>query len=327
MDWLLSLIPGGGLLSSAFSMFGGWEWVLGLAGGPITIAAMFLKKWKWVALAIGIAALAIWILSLYLTISHRNTTIAEIRGDLTTVTGNWNNCQAVNKHVNAEVDRIQTHHAEDLAAVTSSYERKIRAMQETVRDKGIIHEAAKECIGTAGPYRAAVERLRVRGQADPSPDGRQGDPGPATGSPLGLRPGTADAGRQPRRRGKRGLVLRCYPGGGRLPGQARRVVKKVLAAVVLALLVLLIAPRSVHSHEWYDNYKDSNKVPCCGGKDCKELPSEVVRVVSGGYLVVIPGIYEELIPYHEALPSEDNHYHICIRGGERKCFFAPPMGV
>jgi hypothetical protein len=62
---------------------------------------------------------------------------------------------------------------------------------------------------------------------------------------------------------------------------------------------------------------------CYGERDCAVVPG--VRAVS----VPAPGYRlpdGEFVPQSEALPSPDGQFWRCVWGGERKCFFAPPMG-
>jgi hypothetical protein len=64
---------------------------------------------------------------------------------------------------------------------------------------------------------------------------------------------------------------------------------------------------------------------CCGEHDCVAIPSERVKPNGSGYELSSP---VELVPYREALPSQDGQYWRCQRpDGSRRCFFAPPSGV
>lgn len=77
--------------------------------------------------------------------------------------------------------------------------------------------------------------------------------------------------------------------------------------------------------EWIQQggYKNAVGELCCGERDCFELADGDVKVTPDGYYVVSK---DELVPYAEAQPSPDGRFWICIWGGTRKCFFAPPPG-
>lgn len=74
---------------------------------------------------------------------------------------------------------------------------------------------------------------------------------------------------------------------------------------------------------------------CCAGNDCAEVSPAAVQETPAGYVVTVrPGTHPMWrsdrpaplvvrIPYREAKPSPDGHWHICINGsGELLCFFA-----
>jgi hypothetical protein len=61
---------------------------------------------------------------------------------------------------------------------------------------------------------------------------------------------------------------------------------------------------------------------CCGASDCSVVPSQSVKVSTGGY--ELQSTAKEVIPYKEVLPSADGQYWRCQRpNGTRRCFFAP----
>jgi hypothetical protein len=79
----------------------------------------------------------------------------------------------------------------------------------------------------------------------------------------------------------------------------------------------------------------SYPVSCCSGVDCAEIAPSAVREMSGGYLVTVqPGSHPMWradrpapllvrVPYAEAKPSPDGHFHLCInQSGDLLCFFA-----
>ncbi len=107
---------------------------------------------------------------------------------------------------------------------------------------------------------------------------------------------------------------------------------KKVAAIAGVGLALMLWPAGARAHDWYTPYKTPGGVSCCGGKDCHELPDAAVRHVATGYAVKLPGSspgtsQELVIPFERAQPSEDEHFHICIWGGQPQCFFAPPLGT
>lgn len=78
---------------------------------------------------------------------------------------------------------------------------------------------------------------------------------------------------------------------------------------------------------------------CCSGTDCAEISPQSVQETGGGYVVTVaPGSHPMWradrpaplvvrIPYREAKPSPDGHWHICLNGaGDLLCFFAAAGG-
>ena len=62
---------------------------------------------------------------------------------------------------------------------------------------------------------------------------------------------------------------------------------------------------------------------CCGENDCEMIADENVKTTPQGYLLVTTG---EVVPFAEALKSEDGRYWRCHRfdaAKSRRCFFAP----
>lgn len=95
----------------------------------------------------------------------------------------------------------------------------------------------------------------------------------------------------------------------------------IAAAAVLALTGVAQA----HDH-WINAGRYRSPVDstlCCGENDCAVIPANEVRLTAAGYLLRDG----EVVPFREALLSEDGKYHRCHRyDGSRRCFFAPGYG-
>jgi hypothetical protein len=84
---------------------------------------------------------------------------------------------------------------------------------------------------------------------------------------------------------------------------------------------------------------------CCGGSDCRELPSHAISITPDGQLRVTltleeaqrinPGRiapFDEVIPFERIQMSEDGSPHICLmryKVDDRQgfyCIFLPPTG-
>ena len=90
----------------------------------------------------------------------------------------------------------------------------------------------------------------------------------------------------------------------------------------------------------HDQWADGGKVPdwvkssCCGPADAHEVPPEHVHEVEcGGKVCYAVDGYPNLIPWNEALPSQDGHYWLFystygngVPPSQAWCFFAP-MGT
>lgn len=97
--------------------------------------------------------------------------------------------------------------------------------------------------------------------------------------------------------------------------------------VASAFLAAALHSCAAESHEWYPSW-------CCSDRDCAPIPEQLVREVSGGFLVTIPPGAHPMwgrekpkplsvqIPYRGMKMSPDNQWHICISStGEVICFF------
>jgi hypothetical protein len=86
-------------------------------------------------------------------------------------------------------------------------------------------------------------------------------------------------------------------------------------------LFLFAAPATAHDL-WinHGNYSSPNGEHCCGVQDCQSLAPDAVKITPGGYSLN----NGEIVPFSEALGSEDGQYWRCKRqDGSRRCFFAP----
>lgn len=116
-------------------------------------------------------------------------------------------------------------------------------------------------------------------------------------------------------------------------------------AMLVAVLCLLASPAFAHS--WYSQRRDPiyNTTTCCGGLDCRELPSHAISITPNGDLRVTltleearfinPGRmepFDEIIPFERIQTSEDGSPHICLmrlKTDDRQgfyCIFLPPTG-
>lgn len=98
-----------------------------------------------------------------------------------------------------------------------------------------------------------------------------------------------------------------------------------LLIIALAAIAWLATPAGAHDH-WINHggYKSPQGVHCCSsGKDCLPVPASEVSATRDGYMLSTG----EVVPYSEALQSEDKDYWLCkTMTGARRCFFAPNMG-
>ena len=106
---------------------------------------------------------------------------------------------------------------------------------------------------------------------------------------------------------------------------------------LLSLAPLLLAgPASAHAAASGWQYEAF----CCNGNsetgDCQMIPARSVRVIAGGYRVMLaPGDHRLatrahifLLPQDTTRRSQDGEYHLCLYPTEDtpRCFYAPDMG-
>lgn len=72
--------------------------------------------------------------------------------------------------------------------------------------------------------------------------------------------------------------------------------------------------------------KDPRHAYCCGEHDCGALSRGDVKVTPAGYYIKSR---HELVPFHEAKPSINEQYWLCVnlKTTARRCFFAPTQGM
>lgn len=104
----------------------------------------------------------------------------------------------------------------------------------------------------------------------------------------------------------------------------------LLAAVLLGLPLLASSTATAHDPDTgQPNWITSGRyvsphtgVHCCGPKDCERLDPTRVEATPRG--LILHAYNDELVPYTEATPSEDQHYWRCHGvDRQRRCFFAP----
>lgn len=109
------------------------------------------------------------------------------------------------------------------------------------------------------------------------------------------------------------------------------------ARIALVLSILALAALPLFAHSWYDP-------ACCGGQDCAPIPSITVtagpdgwhvRLGPGDHPMVTRGVLDAVVPYDEALPSQDGAFHACVRDQSSPsnvmadpiiCLYVPDIG-
>lgn len=122
----------------------------------------------------------------------------------------------------------------------------------------------------------------------------------------------------------------------------RAVLIRFVAMVVIAAMAATFATyASAHGPaDWIrqGGYKNDVGQYCCGEQDCGRYLSGTIKEVRGGFevdaIVLIeigqPAAFQRtfaaqgFIPATEATPSPDGQFWMCVWGGKRRCFFAPP---
>ena len=109
------------------------------------------------------------------------------------------------------------------------------------------------------------------------------------------------------------------------------------ARIGLVLSILALATLPLFAHSWYDP-------ACCGGNDCAPIPAITVtagpdgwhvRLRPGDHPMVTRGVVDAVVPYDEALPSQDGAFHACVRDQSSPsnvmadpiiCLYVPDLG-
>ena len=100
-----------------------------------------------------------------------------------------------------------------------------------------------------------------------------------------------------------------------------------LTSLQRRLLIILIAAFGITSgalngraHSWYDS-------ACCSNRDCEALPDTAVTIESGGYHVRYTAKLgfkvDVMVPFNEAKPSRDEHFHGCANTINFLCLYVP----
>lgn len=109
------------------------------------------------------------------------------------------------------------------------------------------------------------------------------------------------------------------------------------ARIGIFISILALAALPLFAHSWYDP-------ACCGGNDCAPIPSITVsagpdgwhvRLGPGDHPMVTRGVVDAVVPYDEALPSQDGAFHACVRDQSSPsnvmadpiiCLYVPDVG-
>lgn len=94
------------------------------------------------------------------------------------------------------------------------------------------------------------------------------------------------------------------------------------------LFLVLFFCTPVSAHDWYSGLKNEANQYCCGGNDCAEIGDQYVTPVKGGYEVQVPDFFGKavsgFVPNIRAKPAKQGgNYHMCVVGGDIRCFFYP----
>ncbi len=103
-----------------------------------------------------------------------------------------------------------------------------------------------------------------------------------------------------------------------------------VVGIALAEALAALSASAALAHDDYDwirrrGHLSADGKPCCGKDDCAALAPERVKETPGGYWLLE---FRLVVPYDQALPSEDGKYWLCMTHSTRiRCFFAPPSGM
>lgn len=92
-------------------------------------------------------------------------------------------------------------------------------------------------------------------------------------------------------------------GMGELKMQDMRGARRWFLAI-LFLVILLAWALPALSHDWYDP-------ECCGGNDCRPVPSLEIEEIDGGYRHIPTGAIF-LWKNGQVKPSRNRNFHVCI---------------
>lgn len=166
-------------------------WIFGGAGGIGGIVAGFMTStWRFVALAVAIAGIAIWIMGLYLGMAHLETKLATITGELQTKSIELVTCQEANKVSQDSFDQLKAATARTIDAVVTERNEAIKRAASSRVIKETIHVADNSVCGPMPPaFLAAARGVRDRQRGTGGQDGvREGG---RTGAPAGGGSGTS----------------------------------------------------------------------------------------------------------------------------------------
>jgi hypothetical protein len=77
----------------------------------------------------------------------------------------------------------------------------------------------------------------------------------------------------------------------------------------MGLFAALLAS-TASAHDWYEDRSDPvTGKTCCGGHDCRAIPSRDVQALANGGFRYKP--YNYYIPPERVQPSPDEQYHLC----------------
>jgi hypothetical protein len=96
----------------------------------------------------------------------------------------------------------------------------------------------------------------------------------------------------------------------------------------LAFITALLCTGGASGHDHWINHggyrSPQDGSLCCGEGDCFLVAEDGVRLTLAGYVLQ----NGEVVPFAEALLSEDGRYWRCRKpNGSRRCFFAPRGGA
>jgi hypothetical protein len=110
-----------------------------------------------------------------------------------------------------------------------------------------------------------------------------------------------------------------------------------IIAAGLFFFLMVVMVEKAYGHSWYDP-------ACCSVNDCAPIPTMAVtagpdgwhvRLKPGEHPMVTRGPIEAVVPYDEALPSQDGGFHACVRDQSSPssvmaepiiCLYVPDVG-